>query len=145
MRSINILIKRFIKILKNFTTAAVFVLIIASTNAGGQTSSADEEFKLRCGWFENPTPANYWLYDRDDEWIFGVQGGYQLDDFAFPKFKKGQWVEGPNGSYGYGCACFEVRVDEESKYVLEVKKSYSKPLSACRKDKALKKKWNFSL
>ena len=97
------------------------------------------KFQTRCGWFDNPTPGNYWLSDKDGEWIFGVQGGYQLEDFEFPKFGKNRWVEGPNGSYGYGCACFEMRADPESKHVLEVRKSYSRPLSACRKDKALRR------
>lgn len=132
------------KTLKIYLTVIGFALLIASTNVTAQSSN-EEEFKLRCGWFENPTPANYWLYDRDDEWIFGVQGGYYLEDFEIPSFKKGHWVEGPNGSYGYGCACFEMRVEAETKHVLEIRKSYSKPLSACRKDKALKKKWDFSL
>ena len=31
----------------------------------------------RCGWLQNPTPANYWLIDRDGEWTIGAQGGYQ--------------------------------------------------------------------
>jgi hypothetical protein len=31
----------------------------------------------RCGWLENPTPANYCLTDRDGEWTIGVQGGYR--------------------------------------------------------------------
>lgn len=127
-----------LKIIKTCFVIAGFVLLIAATNSHAQ-------FKLRCGWFENPTPANYSLYDREAEWLFGVQGGYQLEDFEIPVFKKGQWVEGSNGSYGYGCACFEMRVDFETNHVLKIKKSYAKPLSACRKDKALKKKWDFSL
>ncbi|HYG29015.1 MAG TPA: DUF4087 domain-containing protein, partial [Allosphingosinicella sp.] len=31
----------------------------------------------RCGWLDNPTPANWWLTDRDGEWLIGAQGGYQ--------------------------------------------------------------------
>ncbi len=133
------------KTLRLYLTAIGCALLIASTDVIAQTPSADNDFKLRCGWFQNPTPVNYSLYDREDEWIFGVQGGYQLEDFAFPEFGKNRWVEGPNGSYGYGCACFEVLVDAETEYVLEVRKSYYKPLSACRKDRALKKKWGFDL
>ena len=70
--------------------------------------------ETRCGWFQNPTPANIWLDDRDGEWIIGVQGGYQVEsDWEWPAFKKGQWVE-TNGHYGYGCACLRVRVDPET-------------------------------
>lgn len=129
------------KILKTIFIVIGFISFSNSFNFSAQT----KKFETRCGWFQNPTPANYSLYDKDDEWIFGVQGGYQLENFEIPAFKKGQWVEGPNGSYGYGCACFELRVDAETNYVLEIKKSYSRPLAACRKDNALKKKWGFEL
>jgi hypothetical protein len=33
--------------------------------------------QTRCGWLQNPTPANWWLIDRDGEWLIGAQGGYQ--------------------------------------------------------------------
>ena len=39
--------------------------------------SAQRAPERRCGWLQNPTPANWWLVDRDGEWILGVQGGYQ--------------------------------------------------------------------
>jgi hypothetical protein len=98
-----------------------------------------EPFETRCGWFENPTPANIWLDDRDGQWIIGVQGGYQVEsDWEWPAFKKGQWVE-TNGHHGYGCACLRVRVDRETSHVLEIKSSTARPLSACRKDRALKR------
>lgn len=102
-----------------------------------------KKFETRCGWLDNPTSGNYSLYDKDREWIIGVQGGYQVEDFAAPAFGK-QWVEGPSGSYGYGCACFEMTVDAETSRVLEIRKSYARPLAACRKDKALRK-WKNSL
>ncbi len=44
-----------------------------------------KNYETRCGWFDNPTPANYSLYDKDSEWIIGVQGGYQVDDLIGPK------------------------------------------------------------
>ncbi|MBU3825187.1 MAG: DUF4087 domain-containing protein [Candidatus Oceanisphaera merdipullorum] len=28
----------------------------------------------RCGWLENPTPANLWLIDGDSEWTLSIQG-----------------------------------------------------------------------
>jgi len=96
------------------------------------------DFALRCGWLENPTPGNVSLYDGDAGWILGVQGGYQLDqDWEWPEFDAGQWVRTNAGSYGFGCACMNVRVDPDSHQVLEVQGVHAKPLAACRNDKAL--------
>ncbi|MGL4666856.1 MAG: DUF4087 domain-containing protein, partial [Saezia sp.] len=36
----------------------------------------------RCGWLENPTPANQWLIDRDGAWTISLQGAY------FPDYTK---------------------------------------------------------
>jgi hypothetical protein len=118
--------------------AAATVLSV-SGHSKPRGAPAAAQFETRCGWFSNPTPANMWLYDRDGEWTIGVQGGHQAEgDWDWPKFKRGQWVE-TNGHYGYGCACFQLRVDKETRRVLEVKSARGRPLSACRKDRALKK------
>src|SRR5215213_1647252 len=95
------------------------------------------KFETRCGWFSNPTPANASLHDREGEWIIGVQGGHQAEG-DWPSFGPKQWVE-TNGHYGYGCACMSVEVDRESGRVLEIKSARARPLSACRRDKALKR------
>jgi hypothetical protein len=120
---------------------ALVILFLALILSGFLKTDAQgsKKFETRCGWFDNPTPGNFWLSDKDDEWIIGVQGGYQLEDFVAPNFKKNQWVSYFDGSYGYGCACFRMRVDRETKRVLEIKSGYARPLSACRNDKALKK------
>lgn len=117
------------------SVAIGFLLLSNCFDAGAQQS---KKFETRCGWLDNPTPANYSFYDREGEWTIGVQGGYQVEDFAAPAFGK-QWVNSPNGSYGYGCACFQMTVDRETSRVLEIRKSYARPLAACRKDKALRK------
>ena len=115
-------------------SAAVMLLGVCPRPSAGSA-----RFETRCGWFSNPTPANIWLYDRDGEWTIGVQGGYQVEgDWDWPEFKRGQWVE-TNGPHGYGCACFQLRVDKESGHVLEIKSARARPLSACRKDRALSK------
>src|SRR5687767_13375297 len=121
----------FGKTLKLILPAFGFLLFSSSFAVNQQLS----KFETRCGWYDNPTPGNHWLSDKDDEWIIGVQGGYQLEDFSAPVFKANQWVETPSGSYGYGCACFRMRVDKKTKHVLEIKSSSARPLSACRKDK----------
>lgn len=91
----------------------------------------------RCGWFENPTPGNAWLRDRDGEWIIGVQGGYQAVG-DWPAFKDNQWVE-TNVHYGYGCACMNVATDRRNRRILRIENAFARPLTACRKDKRLRK------
>lgn len=92
---------------------------------------------LRCGWFDNPSPANVALRDRDGEWIVGIQGGHQAKG-DWPRFRTSEWVRTGAGSYGYGCACLRVRVDAESHEVKQIFSASARPLAACRKDPALK-------
>ncbi|HEU4404836.1 MAG TPA: DUF4087 domain-containing protein [Polyangiaceae bacterium] len=95
-------------------------------------------FETRCGWFENPTPANAWLTDRDGEWLISMQGGYHADGDWPPAFKRRQWVHTNGGSYGYGCACMHVSVDRAKKRVRKIASARPLELSACRADPALK-------
>lgn len=97
-----------------------------------------ESSETRCGWFSNPTPSNAWLNDRDGEWIISIQGGYQAEG-DWPDFKPSQWVE-TNVHYGYGCACMKVTTDDKEKHILKILSATAKPLSTCKKDKALMKK-----
>ena len=39
--------------------------LLASLGLFNQSPAGAER---RCGWLSNPTPANYWLSDRDGEW-----------------------------------------------------------------------------
>ena len=120
-----------------FMTLAAVALAVRPGAAGAPGTVVAE---TRCGWFSNPTPANASLHDRDDEWIIGVQGGHQAEG-DWPEFGPKQWVE-TNVHYGYGCACLTVRVDRESHKVLEIISARARPLSACRRDRALKR-WGF--
>ncbi len=119
------------------------LLSVAVTSGGGYPrpleESNDPQFERRCGWFVNPTPANIWLYDKDGEWTIGVQGSYQIEsEWGWPDFKPKQWVK-TNGNYGYGCACLQVRVNKATHKVVEIKSSVARPLTACRRDRSLKK------
>lgn len=116
----------------------VAVALVVLSNLSDASAQRSKKLETRCGWFDNPTTATYSLSDKDREWTIGVQGGYQVEDFERPAFGK-QWVSFFEGSYGYGCACFQMKVDYETSYVLEIRKSYARPLSVCRKDKALRK------
>ncbi len=91
----------------------------------------------RCGWLQNPTPGNFWLLDRDGEWLLGAQGGYQapgMDDM--PDMTTAGWVE-VNGHYGYGCACIDAVVDRSSRRVTRLISARPVPLRQCRADRAL--------
>ena len=118
--------------------AALLLLSLTLLNAQPKVAGAPlQTFETRCGWFSNPTPANASLYDRDDEWIIGVQGGYQAEG-DWPAFGPKQWVE-TNVHYGYGCACMSVTIDREKGEVIQIKSAKARPLSACRSDRALKR------
>ena len=117
------------------------LLLVAVVFVNGHPGESEAtQLETRCGWFDNPTPANVSLFDRDAEWIIGVQGGYQVEgDWPWPDFKPGQWVVTNATSYGYGCVCMRVRVNKETHKVLEIKSSSARPLSACRRDRSLKR------
>ncbi len=96
--------------------------------------------ETRCGWFDNPTPANYWLVDADGEWILSVQGqgdrGNGFFDAPYAESGVTDWVA-TNGSYGYGCACFEGSVDFATGWATKVTLITPLPLSRCEQDPAL--------
>lgn len=73
---------------------------VATAHSGASHAPLTSVSETRCGWFVNPTPANASLYDRDAEWIIGVQGGHQAEG-DWPEFGSGQWVK-TNGNYGHG-------------------------------------------
>lgn len=120
------------------------ILLVAVALGSEQSATLSqprvEKVETRCGWFSNPTPANASLYDSQREWIISVQGGYEAEG-DWPDIPPKQWVE-TNGHYGYGCACLRVIVDQETSKVTKIVSSSARPLSACRRDRALKK-WGF--
>ena len=107
---------------------AVLIIAFSSTN-----SFAKEK---RCGWFQNPTPANAWLIDRDGEWIVSYQGGHQAQG-DWPVFADHQWVK-TNIHYGYGCACLTVDVNRRTKYIKKIYSAKALDLSVCKRDKSIK-------
>jgi hypothetical protein len=113
---------------------------LVSGRPGTPHAPAVEQFETRCGWFDNPTPANASLYDRAGEWIIAVQGGHQAEG-DWPDFGPKQWVE-TNGPHGYGCACLRLQVNPKTNEVIEIKSARARPLSACRRDRSLRR-WGF--
>ncbi|MGL4623226.1 MAG: DUF4087 domain-containing protein [Chroococcidiopsis sp.] len=96
--------------------------------------------ETRCGWLHNPTPANWYLTDKDGRWIIGVQGGYQAPGMdKIPDMSEGDYVKTNVGSYGYGCACLDVTVDREKQRITLIKSAEQLPLKTCREDANLPK------
>lgn len=97
----------------------------------------------RCGWLHNPTPANWWLIDRQGQWIISTQGGRQAEGIDKIRFYEGAQAQREfvytNGNYGYGCACLDVKVDRANKQIREIVRGQQVPLSQCRRDPALPK------
>lgn len=110
---------------------ALLLALAAAASAPAATA------ERRCGWLQNPTPANYWLVDRDGEWLLSAQGGYQapgLEDMRDMSTRG--WVE-VNGHYGYGCACMTVTTDRRTRRVTRLFSAIPVPLRQCRADRRL--------
>jgi hypothetical protein len=90
----------------------------------------------RCGWYENPTPGNVTLTDRDGTWLIAMQGNYEAKGH-WPEFSDAQWVVTNSGEHGYGCACLTVQTDPSSHTVLSISHAAARPLAVCRRDKSL--------
>jgi hypothetical protein len=96
------------------------------------------DWETRCGWLENPTPANFWLNDKDGSWTISEQGGYSAKGVDNISLTRGdEWVVTNVGDYGFGCACAQVKTDPAAKRVLEIKSVGQKLLKVCLQDMAL--------
>jgi hypothetical protein len=95
--------------------------------------------ETRCGWLHNPTPGNWWLVDRDGEWLIGAQGGYQAPGMdGMPDMTTAGWAE-TNGHYGHGCACMRVTVDRRTRRVTRIVSARPLPLRQCQADPRLRR------
>lgn len=69
-----------------------------------------QDVQRRCGWYTNPTPANYDIQDADGYWILSVQGQGEAPGFYDAQLEAGarsEWVAMSPAGYGYGCACID--------------------------------------
>lgn len=118
-----------------------FVLITALLTTGvpaeAQSVRPIGGTEERCGWFDNPSPGNAWLHDKDGEWTVAIQGDHQAKGDWPPRFKAGEWIRSGNASYGFGCACLTGKFNSDERNVLEITGSRSKPLSVCRGDRGI--------
>ncbi|HDM8062585.1 DUF4087 domain-containing protein [Vibrio harveyi] len=100
--------------------------------------------ETRCGWLENPSPANMWLIDRDGSWDISVQGtSNALDDKSMELLYQATANENEfvrtNRNYGFSCACLTVDVDEETNSITTIYKSKQLPLKQCLEDISITK------
>jgi hypothetical protein len=50
--------------------------------------------ETRCGWLQNPTPANWWLTDRDGTWTISAQGDIKQEEWTiYPLLATGNMSE----------------------------------------------------
>lgn len=110
------------------------LLAVAALASTGPTAA--QGTSLRCGWFDNPSPGNAWLHDRDGDWTVSEQGVHRAQG-PWPRFRRSQWVAAGGGSYGYGCACFRAQADDFSMEITRIYSAYARPLSVCRRDATL--------
>jgi len=117
-------------IVRNYVSALLGIVLGLCVHA--------DAAQRRCGWLFNPSPANWWLTDRDGEWTLSEQGGPQAEGLdQLTKMKRPDWVSTNVGSYGYGCACLELVLQAEEKRVSRLLSAEALPLARCRSDPAL--------
>lgn len=112
-------------------------LLLAALLSLGVTNAA-EAAENRCGWLQNPTPANWWLEDGDGTWTLMTQGGDgEPDGFdRIPDISAGDYVR-TNGNYGYACACLSVETDAGAGRILAIHSFRQLAISQCASDPAL--------
>ena len=115
------------------TWPALCAAVLLALTRPGQSA------ERRCGWVENPTPANWWLRDREAEWTLSTMGGDQAPgQDAMPDMSTRGWVK-TNGGYGYGCGCMVVEVDRTAHRITRLISAIPVPLARCRADHTLPK------
>lgn len=100
--------------------------------------------ETRCGWFENPSPANFSLTDNDGEWVISMQGRYSVDDASMDKLpyldSSSNKVVNTNRNYGFSCACLYVETDTKTHRILSVISAKTLPLKQCLEDTKISNK-----
>ena len=114
------------------------LLLVLFAGIPAHAAGADGALTV-CGWFDNPTPGNAWLTDRDGEWTIGVQMGHQaegMENMPESLFERG-WVR-TNGYYGHRCACLSVDSDRKAMRIRRIHSSRPLPMKRCDADPALR-------
>lgn len=113
-------------------------LLAALALLGAAPAFAQPRGEMRCGWLHNPTPGNWWLVDRDGQWVLRSQGEAELPGMELiPDLTGPEWVRTGGGSYGYGCVCLRLVADPKTRTVQQILSARQQALSVCRKDRHL--------
>jgi hypothetical protein len=114
--------------MKSWIAAAI---IMASLTCGAEAA------ENRCGWLQNPTPANWWLDDADGSWTIMTQGAGDEPEGMdlIPDISERDYVK-TNGNYGYACACMNVETDGND-HITAIYSVRQLSLSKCKKDPSL--------
>ncbi len=118
------------------------LLLVLAISMIGHIAIADAKppaprSEKRCGWIDNPTPANWWLTDAARRWTIGLQGGHQAQGLdSLPDMRAKGWVE-TNGSYGYGCGCMLVATDARTGRIMRIYSATPLSIGRCIADKTL--------
>jgi hypothetical protein len=112
------------------------LLMILALVSGLSIMVPAQAAETRCGWLKNPTPANWWLQDRDANWTISLQGGYQARGMDnLPDMDRKEYVlTNANRSYGYGCACLRVTTNGNLSRITSIQSAEQLPLKTCRQD-----------
>nr|WP_208450333.1 DUF4087 domain-containing protein [Burkholderia anthina] len=122
------------KIARTRLTMWVFGAAFALTAATNAVAAPEK----RCGWLENPTPANWWLVDKDDSWTLSTQGSPPVPGLdAMPDMSTHGWVVTNAGMHGYGCACLDLEIDPRTRDVTRIVAAQPLPLKRCKADRTL--------
>jgi hypothetical protein len=125
------------------SAAAMHPLITDAQAKKARASSAPAKTlgNQRCGWFDNPTPGNFWLTDKNGEWTIGTQGMKEADGLLdMPDMSTKGWVVTNGSSYGFGCACMNVDTDAETMEITRIYKARPMPLKTCAKNYGVEKR-----
>lgn len=119
--------------------AAILALLAPLTAAGGPVLAApNPPGEMRCGWLQNPSPGNWWLFDSAGEWTVATQGGFQASGLdTVPDLTERDWVVTNGSSYGYGCACLRVQTDPKERRITRIHTVKQQPIKICAADKKL--------
>jgi len=121
--------------------AAILALLAPLQAAGGPVLAAPKPpGEMRCGWLQNPSPGNWWLFDSAGEWTVATQGGFQAPGLEnVPDLTERDWVVTNGSSYGYGCVCLRVQTDPKARRITRIHTVKQQALKTCRADKKLPK------
>lgn len=118
----------------------VLPAIVLASMSVAHAHSAEQ----RCGWYENPTPGNISLADKDGSWSITSQmqaNGKDAEGLEnLPDLDEMGRVATQRNGYGYACACLLVETNSAEKRVVKVISSKALPLARCTSDKSLPKR-----